>query len=129
MSAAFQRIDFVARAYEAWGDDPPEFILELAVACRDASQTAVAKRIGYSSSVVSQAISRTYRGDMNLVEERVRGALMQETVRCPVLVEVTRDECHNWQKKPFASTSGLRVKLYRACRSGCPHSRLQQEYD
>jgi DNA-binding transcriptional regulator YdaS (Cro superfamily) len=127
MSSRLDKPDLVARAHDAWGN-PPDWIIALAETAMATSQSAVAKVVGYSSSVVSQAISKTYAGDMATVEERVRGALLKEKVACPELVEVTRDECLNWQKKPFAATSGLRVKMYRACRSGCPHSRLSKEY-
>lgn len=127
MSAAVQRVDLVARARDAWGE-PPEWVVELAEACMRTSQRQVAARIGYSSSVLSQTISRTYAGDMSLVEERVRGALLQVTVACPMVGEMGRNVCLDWQKKPFAATSGNRVKMYRACRSGCPHSRLPKEF-
>jgi uncharacterized protein involved in cysteine biosynthesis len=126
--SALVKTDLVARAHEGWDGNPPDWVLELARAAMDTNQTAVAKRIGYSSSVVSQAISNTYNGDIARVETRVRGALLKEKVNCPVLVQVARHDCLDWQKKPWAPTSGLRVKLYRACRSGCPHSRLEKEY-
>ncbi|MEM1284924.1 MAG: transcriptional regulator [Pseudomonadota bacterium] len=123
MSLTNERPDLIARARDAWGK-PPEWVLVLAEACMEATQTAVADEVGYSPSVIGQAIANTYQGDMSRVEARVRGALMKEKVRCPVLVEVTRDECLNWQKKPFSTASGLNVKMHRACRAGCPNSRL-----
>lgn len=123
-----QKPDLVGRAHKAWNGSPPDWVLELAKAAMRTNQRVVADKIGYSSSVVSQAISRTYAGDISRVEEKVRGALMKQKVSCPVLVEVTRDTCLNWQKKPMAGTSSLRMKMYRACRSGCPHSRLSKEH-
>lgn len=121
---ATQKPDLIARAHEGWGDTPPDWIIELAKAAMETNQRVTGDKIGYSSSVVSQAISRTYAGDIDRVEEKVRGALMKQKVSCPILVEVARDTCLNWQKKPIAGTSSLRMKMYRACRSGCPNSRL-----
>ena len=127
MTAAAQQPDLIARAHEAWGE-PPDWVLVLAEACMETTQTAVADQVGYSPSVIGQAIGKTYRGDMSRVEDRVRGALLREKVRCPVLVEVTRDECLNWQKERFSTASGLNIKMHRACRSGCPNSRLAKEF-
>ncbi len=105
--------------------DLPDWLAELArLADRDGLKM-LGKRIGYSSSALSFVISGSYTGDLARVEARVRGALMGETVLCPVMGETPRDQCLDWQKKPFAATSSRRVAVYRACRSGCPHSALK----
>lgn len=116
--------DPVEKAVAAWGDSIPAWVLELAEACQKSNQSAVAKRLSYSPAVVSSILSNTYRGDVSRVEQMVRGALMSETVGCPILGEIPRNVCLDWQAKPYAPTSSHRAAMFRACRDNCPHSRI-----
>ncbi|MFG1207040.1 transcriptional regulator [Xanthobacter flavus] len=118
--------DFHARARAGWGT-PPDFIMTLADACARETQAGVARRLGLSGSLLSQALAGKYPGDMAKLEEIVRGALMGEHVTCPVLGEIGRDQCVAEQKKPFTASSSVRTRLYRACRAGCPNSRVVKE--
>jgi hypothetical protein len=104
----------------------PDWIMVLAEACDAASQTMVAKRIGFSSSVVSAMLRRTYTGAARNVEQAVRGALMREITVCPVAGEIPKHIClqHQQRAQKFEPTSSLRVLFYRNCRGGCPHSRM-----
>ncbi|MFT4275563.1 MAG: transcriptional regulator [Rhodopseudomonas sp.] len=111
-------------ARESWGDEMPAWVEALA---REASQTtsaAAADRIGYSGPVVSSVLANKYKGRLANVEARVRGALMGETVDCPVLGDISRDRCIDEQKLGFSTSSSVRARIYRACRAGCPHSRI-----
>lgn len=112
------------KACLAWGS-PPDWVAELAALADREGLRGAEKRIGYSASCISTVINKRYRGDMARVEESVRGALMGHVVGCPALGEIGRDQCLAWQKKPFAATSSIRAAVYRACRSGCPHSALK----
>lgn len=114
----------VERANAYW-KDTPVWVLALAEEC-DArkSQAKVGLRIGYSAAVVNQVLSHSYKGDLSKVEAAVRGAFMGETVECPVVGPIGRDRCLSHQRAPLAATNPQRVRLYRACRNGCPHSRL-----
>lgn len=118
-----QKTDFTAKLAACQGTDAPDWIVVLAEEASRTSATAVAKRIGYSASAVSSLISGKYPGDIGKIEAKVRGALMGATVECPVLGELTRDRCLGEQDRPFTANA-LRSRLYRACRNGCPHSRL-----
>jgi hypothetical protein len=118
------KTDFVAIAREAWGDRLPDWVLELAEEATRTSGTAVAKRLNYSGAIVTQVVRRKYPGNLARVEGVVRGALMGATVQCPILGEIGRNRCLDEQKKPNSGTSSIRSKLYRACRGGCPHSRI-----
>lgn len=126
MNAAMrQKADNITKATVAWGEQLPDWIVVLAEACDMESQAAVAKRLGYSGSTVSQVLSNSYdKGDVAKFEQIVRGALMAETVICPIIGEMTRDVCLNWQKRPFSTTNSNAVRMFQACRNGCPHSRL-----
>lgn len=129
MSAAVNvnRIDFVANAREAWGEALPVWVEILATEAARTSASAVAKRIGYSVTVVSMVIRANYAGDIGKIEAKVRGVYMGELVDCPVLGEIERDRCVNEQGHKFSATSALRTMLYRACRGACPHSRITKE--
>lgn len=117
---------FAEKAAQAW-DVVPDWVVCLA-ACADRDGLRGAeKMVGYSASALSTVLNNRYPGDVARVAEKVRGALMGETVICPVLGEVGRNECLDWQKKPFAATSSIRVAVYRACRAGCPHSALARK--
>jgi hypothetical protein len=116
-------------ATEAWANTDsglPDWVQTLAEACDRTSQGAVAKKIGMSASVVSATIKANYKGTYDGIEARVRGALMAEEVECPVLGPLRKDACLDHQKRAqnFAATSTMRVRMYRACKGGCVHSRL-----
>lgn len=111
------------RARAHWGDPPPDWVSALAAACDDRSQSRVAAAIGYSPAVISQILRARYPGDLAKVEASVRGALMAETVACPVLGPIPTHQCLAEQARPFQATNSLRARLYRACRTGCPNFR------
>lgn len=118
--------DYVAKVQDAWGE-VPDFVMELALEASKTTQSAIAKRIGYSAPVVSDVFANKYRGDMVRLEQKVRGVLMGATVICPILGEIGRDRCLDEQRVPFSASSSIRSKLYRACRNGCPNARLHTQ--
>ncbi len=127
-NAARNRDDrtMVEKARDAWGD-LPDWISELAKMADAKGLNTVAKTVGYSAATLSTVLHNKYRGDVGRVEAKVRGALMAETVMCPVYSEIGRNRCLDIQKQKFAATNSTRVRVYRACRSVgnlCPHSRV-----
>jgi hypothetical protein len=122
-SAGGGGVDHLAKAFERWGN-PPDWIIVLAEACSRSGQKAVGEHIKYSPATVSQVLSKTYRGDLPTFESMVRGAFMAEIVVCPILGDMPGNICLGWQKKPFAATSSHRIRMYQACRNGCPNSRI-----
>lgn len=113
----------LARASAAWGKDPPDWVAALAAACDVAPQTRVAARIGYSASAISQALSGKYKGDLAKLEAAVRGALMGETVECPVLGAIGRDQCLRNQRQLQAARSSAGDPVRQALRRTCPTCR------
>lgn len=95
--------------------------------CQQTSQNRVATRLGVSSAMISQALRGIYPGDLNGLRKRVEGELMGSEVSCPVLGDISSRQCLDCQRQPFAATNAQRVRLYRACRSGCPNSQLGGE--
>jgi hypothetical protein len=104
-----------------------DWLEALREACEKTTQTQVAKLIGYVPSVISQVLRGSYRGKTTKIEAAVRGALMGETVACPILGENPRSTCIAEQRKPAMASSPIRIRLWRACRAGCPNSRLQPQ--
>ncbi|MGB1762993.1 hypothetical protein [Alloalcanivorax xenomutans] len=112
--------DKIART---WGDDAPDWVRVLADECDRTNQNKTAVRIGYSHAVVSTVLGKCYRGDYTAVEQAVKGALMNAKVWCPVAGELAAHQCSEYQRAPFTPTNPIRVRMFRACRAGCPHSR------
>lgn len=81
-----------------------------------------AEAIGYSATVVSQVLSGNYKGDLKAVQQKVEGALMGMTVDCPVVGDLPRNRCLEYQRQPFAASNHLRVQFSRAC-PNCPNRR------
>lgn len=115
--------EFAARLKARLGAATPDWLAELAQIADARGLKFVADELDYSRSTISQVISGKYPGDLNRVEQLVRGAFMGLTVQCPVLGEVGRDRCLSEQKKPFMATSAMRAQLFHSCRSGCPNAR------
>lgn len=90
-----------------------------------ASQRKVADRLGVSAAMVNQALQGIYKGRLDKLKARVMGELMNKTVTCPVLGEISTRRCEDEQTRPFAPTNPQRVAVYKACRAGCPHFRRQ----
>lgn len=112
--------DPIAKARAAWGESIPAEVLILAEACKARTSRAAAQQLGYSDAVISHVLANKYPGDLPKVFAKIRGALMGETVMCPILAEIGRDRCLTEQAKPFAATNSTRARLFHACRT-CPH--------
>lgn len=119
------QITFAAKAAKAWGENLPDWVEELASLADQTNLKGAGDRIGYSYGAISAVFSKTYKGDLNAIEDAVRGALMGLNVNCPAQGEIGRDQCLRWQRKPRITSDPTSVRVYRACRSGCPHSRLK----
>lgn len=116
---------YVDTARRAWGAEIPGEVLALAEKADATTAATAARAIDRSAGLVSQILANRYPGDVPTVFARIRGALMGEQVACPVLGDIGRDHCLTEQSRPFAATNATRARVYRACRSGCPHSRLK----
>jgi len=128
MSTPFKSRDRtnVEKARAAWDDSCPDWVIVLAQACDDGTQSMVGKRLKYTNgSVCSAVIGQSYKGDMALVERRVRGELMSASVRCPATGEISLSVCLDNQQhaKNANRTSSFRASMVLACRQ-CPISSI-----
>jgi len=99
-----------------------DWITVLRETCAKRSQAKVAERIGYSATVVNQVLKGTYKGDLKAVQRAVEGALMGLTVDCPVVGEMPRNRCLEFQRQRFAATNPMRVQFALQCPT-CPNRR------
>lgn len=102
--------------------DAMDALLELK---KHLTQAAIAKRLGVSDAAVSAALKGRYIGNVEALAERIRGELLNQTVRCPILGEITSRICQDERKKPLHTANPVRVQLWRACKV-CPHNPATQ---
>ena len=107
-------------ANAAWVD-PPVWIIALAKECDRSSQNQVALQLERSASMISSVLHNRYAGNMEAVEDIVRGTFLKETVKCPVLGEIEKQRCRKWRgrSRKFENNNSERVIMYRAC-NRCP---------
>ncbi|MCB1832070.1 MAG: transcriptional regulator [Geminicoccaceae bacterium] len=103
-----------------------EWMAVLRDVCDRHSQAWAAKRIGYSDAVVSGVLKGKYKGDIGAVQKAVEGAFMASVVECPALGPIAANRCLREQREELRPSNPQRVKIWRACRSGCVHSRLKE---
>ena len=100
---------------------PEDALQALRQLCQKTTQSAVAKRLNVSEGTISNALKGRYIGNVDRLAERIRGELLQATVACPILGEITSRICQDERDKPFHAANPLRVQLWRACKA-CPHN-------
>lgn len=84
------------------------------------------KPSGYTRAAVSALLSEKYKArDMSKVEAAIRATLMREKVTCPVLGQIPVADCAAWQRRDLSSANNESVRMYRACRGGCPNSKIK----
>lgn len=116
----------IAQAH--WSDGLPDWVEALARACGESSQRQVAARLDRSPALISQVLRAKYAGDMEAVEEAVRGAYMNAEVQCAALGLIPLDVCQGWRRKSrrFVNVNSLRVTMFRAC-ARCPVNRRKDK--
>lgn len=110
------------KARKAWGEDVPNWVEALAKACDETSQAKTAARLGYSPATVNLVLSNRYGASIDTVEQIVRGALMSETVPCPVMGKIGKDRCRQGVEtaRTFSAANSQHVRLFKTCPT-CPH--------
>jgi hypothetical protein len=105
------------KARAAWGESMPDWIAALAAECDRTSIAAAAGRIGISRTAGSLVLAGKYPAKTDAVEREVRAVLMNTTVACPVIGEMSVLACQDHQK---AEWSPRRAMIQAAC-AVCPH--------
>ena len=100
---------------------PSDALAALMELKRHHMQSEIARRIGVSEGTISNALKGRYIGNVEALAERIRGELLNQTVPCPILGQITTRICQDERKKPFHTANPMRVQLWRACKT-CPHN-------
>ena len=93
------------------------WLIELRQQCETKTQTQVAKELGVTKGLISQAVNNKYTGDLNRIERLVLSVYVGDVVVCPVLGELSLDRCQRYQRERGTTHNPLRVQLYRACKT------------
>lgn len=111
----------------AWGQQPPEFIQELARIVSEAGNNkAAADLIGINRASVSTLLANKYPAGLDKMERKIMAFCAG--IECPQLGPIDRADCQNNRERPFMSSNPQRIALYRACRS-CPHNPAREVND
>lgn len=98
-----------------------EWIEQLRELCKENSQRSMAKKMGYSATVINMVLNGGYSGDLKAVEMAFNGAFCNQTHACKVVGEISANECLKQQRMGFSANNPQRVAFYKACRGGCQH--------
>jgi len=104
----------------------PRWLSELRIQCKKKPQTKVAQELSYSPAVINQVLAGKYKGNLERVAETVCSVYLGETVICPVMGELEKHRCRQFQKETFSATNPIRIRRFRACRTGCINSDIQE---
>ncbi|WP_368166046.1 transcriptional regulator [Aeromonas sp. R9-1] len=98
-------------------------------AVKSSSLAVMAKRLGISRTTISQVCNQKYPGDLARIQRLVESVLMAREVECPILGSIPLHQCraHQQRKSSEVGSRPDAIKLWRACRSGCPNSELGEE--
>lgn len=109
----------VARA--SWGDNMPDWVKALAMACVATSQAKVAVKLDRTGALISQILNNKYPASTENIEERVRGVYLNGQVLCPSLGPLPVNLCQDWRikAKDFQVGNPMRIRMFRAC-TRCP---------
>lgn len=110
----------------------PGWLSALRKACDTYGQAEVTRMLQRSGdrrypspAVINQALKGTYGGNIERLRGVVEGVLMSMSVDCPVIGELPRQRCMEYQRREFAATNPLRVVLARECPE-CPFNSGQK---
>src|SRR5690606_24583580 len=77
-----------------------DWVAVLREECDRTSQPKTAARLGVSPAMVNQVLKGVYKGNWERIETLVRGELMNKTVECPILGEISCRRCLDEQARP-----------------------------
>ena len=92
----------------------------------DSSLGVVASEMGLSKATISLVLNGKYNGDMVRIQNLVESVYMGHTVTCPVLGEIPKHKCLAHQSTKHVGSTPNAIRLWKACRSGCPSSQLKE---
>ncbi len=80
------------------------------------SQSKVAKKLGYSTTAISQALNGNYGGALDRLLKRVEEVFGTRAVLCPLFGEIRHTRCVEERRTPFSLASAWQTQIYKTCR-------------
>ena len=88
---------------------------------REGSISAVARRLNYTRSAISQALSQRYPADTGVLASKIENAFAGVR-HCPHLdQDIEADECRWWRTRPCPTSRPSDVRHWGACKT-CPNN-------
>jgi len=112
-------------ARNAWGISCPDWVLTLAKKCDKLGLQETAKLVAVPDITLSRIIKNQFYGNSSKIQETIEGLFSDLVVECPVLGDIPYSKCIKQQRSEFSSANSVKIQLYKACRTGCPHSKLE----
>ncbi|MGL5391787.1 MAG: hypothetical protein ACRDA8_10535 [Shewanella sp.] len=100
-----------------------QWLAMLQLQVKTLGQRTVAEQLSLSTTTISQVCNEKYPGDMARIQALVESVYLDKQVHCPVLGDIPWHQCQQHQKNHYTGNP-QKLRLYKACRSGCPHSDL-----
>lgn len=95
--------------------------------CETTSITEVARKLEYARPTVSLVLSGNYKGGTDTFAAKVI-ATFTDHVRCPHLgCDITQGDCRDHQSRAMPTSNPETLRLWMACRNGCPNCLLDME--
>jgi hypothetical protein len=115
-------LSYSERARARWNGRTPDWVIALAAEAdrfqaEGKSQGDLGRALGLAGSIISAVIGKSYGGRYDMAEAKVRGALMNATVSCPVEGTIGRDRCAMNQALKFSAANPVRARFPFACRT------------
>lgn len=108
-------------------DTSADWYVALANEVGRTSQNKAATRIGVNASYINMVLNdKPFPGRLDRFIARIEGALLHQTVMCPVVGEMSKDVCESHQSRPFSSHNTMRVRIWKACNYTCTISRVRK---
>lgn len=106
-----------------------DFTARLIAVIEELGQSEVARRMGCSAATISLLKTGRYPGaTVERWQREFDAVFARGMINCPVLGEITAEQCAFHRKRPFAATNPIRVQLYRTCPT-CPNNPLSEDND
>lgn len=103
----------------------PHWLQLLQTAVDNSSRAAVARRLEYSRTTISQVLSGTYNGGTSKIEQKIMDVYGK--VACPYLdYEISRSDCQSYCTAEAPVQNPSRMRHWRVCQ-GCEHHTVKDE--
>ncbi len=106
---------------------PADALAALVAAKQHRTQADIARLLKVNEGTISNALAGRYIGNAEKLAERIRGQLLNKTVACPILGEISTRICQDERAKPFHTANPMRVQLWRAC-SSCANNPKRKDF-